>query len=70
MADNILIKRGRPERSKQSYQVQVQQLKQEIKQKDNELLFLNLYLESTADKLHKYQNASLTNRLKYLFKGE
>lgn len=67
MADN---KRGRPERSKQSYQVQVHQLKQEIKNLEKDLLFLNLYLEDTVDKLHKYKTASLTNRLKYLFKGE
>lgn len=67
MADN---KRGRPERSKQSYQVQVHQLKQEIKNLEKDLLFLNLYLEDTVDKLHKYKTATLTNRLKYLFKGE
>lgn len=61
---------GRPFRTRESYQVQVHQLKQEIKQLEKDLLFLNLYLEDTVDKLHKYKTASLTNRLKYLFKGE
>lgn len=64
------IKRGRPIRTKQSYQVQVHQLKQEIKQLEKDLLFLNLYLEDTVDKLHKYKTASVINRLKYLFKGD
>jgi len=63
-------KTGRPERSKQSYQVEVQKLKTTIKGYEDTIKELTSLVDEQYKTSYKYRFPTIKQRIKFLITGE